>query len=604
MRPGALARLRRDGLVLAVLVAVYLAVSGLVTNSYYQLMLTLVPVWAAVGLSWNLFSGYVGLISFGHAVFFGLGAYTVALTLNWWDLSPWLGIALGTVVGAAAAVFIGMPTFRLRGHYFALSMLAFPLVLLYLFQYLGYQEVSLPMKRQDPVFWLQFTDPRSYTLIAVGLVVVAMAISMAVENSRFGLTLMAIRQNELAAEASGIDARRWKMRALVLSGAIAAAAGGFYACILLVVTPDAVFGMLTSAQALTVVLFGGVGTVWGPLIGSAILIPLAETLHAELGNIVPGIQGVVYGVAIILVMLLAPEGVFWTVRDRWRLGRGGPERPAPRGLERSEPRGPERGAGPPPAPARAAAAAPAPAPLLRVEGLSKAFGGLRAVDDVSFAVASGEILGIIGPNGAGKTTLFNVLNGVLPADAGRAWLDGETITGRKLHAIRRLGVGRTFQVVRSFPRLSLLDNVLIGAYGAGLTGGAATAAAEEALERVGLLHDAARSAGQLTNKGLRLMELARALAGRPRLLLLDETLAGLGREECDELLEVLRRLRAEGTTIVIIEHTMHAMLRLADRFVVLDHGKVLAEGAPQAVVEDRSVIEAYLGKKWLARCST
>jgi branched-chain amino acid transport system permease protein len=416
-----------------------------------------------------------------------------------------------------------------------------------------------------------------------------MAISLAVENSRFGLTLMAIRQNELAAEASGIDARRWKMRALVLSGAIAAAAGGLYACILLVVTPEAVFGMLTSAQALTVVLFGGVGTVWGPLIGSAILIPLAETLHAELGNVIPGIQGVVYGLAIILVMLLAPEGIFWTVRDRWLRGRAAPA-PA------------LRGAGPavpflPPATQLAG-------PLLRVEGLSKSFGGLRAVDDVSFEVAQGEILGIIGPNGAGKTTLFNVLNGVLPADAGRAWLAGEPITGRKLHAICRLGVGRTFQVVRSFPRLSLLDNVLIGAYGAGLAGEAAAAAAAEALARVGLLDQAALPAGRLTNKGLRLMELARALAGRPRLLLLDETLAGLGHEECDELLEVLRRLRAEGMTIVIIEHTMHAMLRLADRFVVLDHGKVLAEGAPRTVVEDRSVIEAYLGKKWLARCST
>jgi branched-chain amino acid transport system permease protein len=600
MRPGALPRLRRDGLVFLALVAVYLAISGVVTNSYYQLMLTIVPIWAAVGLSWNLFSGYVGLTSFGHAVFFGLGAYTVALTLNWWDLTPWVGIALGALIGAAAAVFIGMPTFRLRGHYFALSMLAFPLVLLYLFQYLGYQEVSLPMKRQEPLFWLQFTDPRGYTIVAVGLLVLAMAVSMAVENSRFGLTLMAIRQNELAAEASGIDARRWKMRALVLSGAIAAAAGGFYACILLVVTPDAVFGMLTSAQALTVVLFGGVGTVWGPLIGSAILIPLAETLHAELGNIIPGIQGVVYGLAIILVMLLAPEGIFWTVRDRLlRRRRGDAGTAAAPAPVRAAP-----AAAHAPVAAAPAAEAGAAGPLLRVEGLSKSFGGLRAVDDVSFSVARGEILGIIGPNGAGKTTLFNVLNGVLPADSGQAWLDGEPITGRKLHAISRLGVGRTFQVVRSFPRLALLDNVLIGAYGAGLTGEAATEAAEEALERVGLSRQAALPAGQLTNKGLRLMELARALAGRPRLLLLDETLAGLGREECDEVLDVLRRLRAEGTTIVIIEHTMHAMLRLADRFVVIDHGKVLAEGAPRDVVEDRSVIEAYLGKKWLARCST
>ena len=586
MRPGGFARLRRDALVFAALLSAYLLLSGIVTNSYYQLMLTLVPIWAMMGLSWNLFSGYVGLTSFGHAVFFGLGAFAVALSMSLFDLTPWLGMLLGTAVGGVAAVFIGLPTFRLRGHYFALSMLAFPLVLLYLFQFLGWQEVSLPMKRQDPLFWLQFTRPRGFTWVALGLLAIAFGISLAVENSRFGLTLMAIRQNELAAEASGIDLRRWKMAALVLSGAIAAAAGGLYACILLVVTPDAVFGMLTSAQALTVALFGGVGTVWGPLIGAAVLIPLAETLHAELGNIIPGIQGVVYGVAIILVMLLAPEGIFWTLRDRWM-------RPAPRSAPRPRT----------PAPLRIAPST-ASGPLLRVEGLGKSFGGLRAVDDIAFEVVAGEILGIIGPNGAGKTTLFNLLNGVLPSDAGITWLDGASITGRKLHTICHMGVGRTFQVVRSFPRLPLLDNVLIGAYGAGLTGTAATAAAEDALARVGLLAEAGQAAGQLTNKGLRLMELARTLAGQPRILLLDETLAGLGREECEDVLSVLRRLRDEGMTIVIIEHTMHAMLKLADRLVVIDRGRMLASGLPDEVVENPAVIEAYLGRKWLAKTTT
>ena len=239
--------------------------------------------------------------------------------------------------------------------------------------------------------------------------------------------------------------------------------------------------------------------------------------------------------------------------------------------------------------------------VIVVERLTRRFGALAAVDDVSFAVADGEILGIIGPNGAGKTTLFNLLNGVLAADTGSALFAGHRLRGRKVHQIARLGIGRTFQVVRSFPRLPLLDNVIVGGYGAGLDDHAAAGAAERALEAVGLADRAARPAGELTNKELRLMELARALAGRPRLLLLDETLAGLGREECDEVLAVLRELREAGMTIVIIEHTMHAMLRLADRFVVLDHGRVLAEGPPQSVVEDRAVIEAYLGSKFLAR---
>jgi branched-chain amino acid transport system permease protein len=291
----------------------------------------------------------------------------------------------------------------------------------------------------------------------------------------------------------------------------------------------------------------------------------------------------VYGVAIIGIMLASPDGLFWTIRDRFFRPRV--SAPLPAGL--------------------AAQASMAPAAggslLLKVEGLSRSFGGLRAVSGVSFEVYAGEILGIIGPNGAGKTTLFNLLNGVLAADEGTAVLGGESMLRRKVHRVCRMGVGRTFQVVRSFPRLPLLDNVIVGAYGAGLADADAIASAAHALERVGLAAFAGVAAGQLTNKQLRLMELARALAGVPRLLLLDETLAGLGREECEDVLDVLSRLRNEGTTVVIIEHTMHAMMRIADRFVVLDHGRVLASGLPARVVEDRSVIEAYLGKKWAAR---
>lgn len=596
MRPGAAPRLRQHGLIMAVLLLAYIGLSTVVTNSYYQLMLTLVPVWAVLGLSWNLFSGYVGLTSFGHAAFFGLGAYTVALGLTMLNLTPWIGIPIASLLGAAAALLIGLPTFRLRGHYFALAMLAYPLLMSYLAQYLGFQEVSLPMRRDAPAAWLQFSDPRIYTWLGLGLLALALAISMVVENSRFGLSLMAIRQNELAAEAAGINVRLWKMRALMLSGAMAGAAGGFYACILLVVTPEAVFGMLVSAQALVVALFGGVGTYWGPLIGAAILIPLSETLHAELGEIVPGIQGVVYGAAIILIMLLAPEGLFWSLRDRW--SRRSAEALVPGAIPVPMQKLPAM-------PADALAPrAPSGRTLLEVRGLCKSFGGLKAVDEVSFSVKEGTILGIIGPNGAGKTSMFNAMNGVLRPDRGEALLDGQQLVGRKLHEICRLGVGRTFQVVRSFPRLPLLDNVLVGAYGAGLADEEAVAAAREAIARTGLSHLTDAPAGGLTNKELRLMELARALAGRPRLLLLDETLAGLGREECDAVLDVLHGLRAEGMTTIIIEHTMHAMLRVADELLVIDRGRVLSHGIPREVVEDRMVIEAYLGKKWLAQCST
>jgi len=585
MRYGSAPRLKKDLITLGIVSVAYLTASAFVSNSYYQLIMTLVPIWALFGVSWNILSGYGGQLSFGHASFFGIGAYVVTLALVYWNLTPWFGIPLGMIVAAGAAILIGLPTFRLKGHYFALSMLAYPLAILYFLQYLGFQEMSLPMHRENPAAFLEFTNPHYYTLVGVVLLIMGVFVSMLVENSRFGLALLSIRQNELAAEAAGIDTKLWKMRALVVSGMLAAAAGGFYACVLLVVTPDSVFGMLVSAQAVVVTLFGGVASIWGPVIGAAILVPLAESLNAELGNILPGIQGVVYGVAIIAIMLASPDGLFWTIRDKYFIPK--PPAPLPRSLAANAP----------------AIAQPAAAGslLMKVEGLSKTFGGLRAVSGVTFDVRAGEILGIIGPNGAGKTTLFNLLNGVLAANEGTAVLGGQSMLGKKVHAVARMGVGRTFQVVRSFPRLPLLDNVIVGAYGAGFTDSDAIASAAHALERVGLSDQAGTPAGQLTNKQLRLMELARALAGAPRVLLLDETLAGLGRDECDDVLDVLQRLRTEGTTVVIIEHTMHAMMRIADRFVVLDHGRVLASGLPRDVVENRSVIEAYLGKKWAAK---
>lgn len=587
---GGQGRTARSLAAIVVFTLVYAAGSAFVANEYYQLMLRLVPIWAVMGLSWNLLSGYGGLVSFGHAAFFGLGAYTVTLLLVHFDLTPWLGIPLGMAVGAVAALAIGFPTFRLRGHYFALCMLAYPLALLYVFEWLGYQEVALPMKRTDAGWYMQFTDHYVYIGVALAMLVVALLISLAVERSRFGLALSAIKQNEPAAEAAGIDTLRWKMRAIVVSGALAALAGGLYAVVLLVITPQAVFGMLTSAQALVVTLFGGVGTMWGPVVGASILVPLSETLQAHLGNRIPGIQGVVYGLAIIFVILAAPEGVLWRLRDRLAA-----RRPTPAPAHAIEPAFSRTTSVATPR----MRSAPEAQPILEVTDLSKAFGGLKAVEGVGLSVPSGSILGIIGPNGAGKTTLFNLLNGFLRPDTGRVLFQGQDLVGLKPNRICRLGVGRTFQVVRAFGRMSVLQNVVCGALVAAPSDAEAVDMARSALARVGLARRADASAAALSTKELRLMELARALAARPGLLLLDETLAGLGRQEIEELIELIRSLAADGTTVVIIEHTMQAMVRLAQRLLVLDHGRVLTVGAPTEVTRDPVVIEAYLGKKWM-----
>jgi ABC-type branched-subunit amino acid transport system ATPase component/ABC-type branched-subunit amino acid transport system permease subunit len=586
----------RSLLPIIVFTALYAAVSLSVTNSYYQLVMTLVPVWAIFGLSWNLLSGYTGLISFGHAAFFGVGAYAVVLGQVYFDLSPWVMIPIAAILGGIAGLLIGFPTFRLQGHYFALAMLAYPLAILYVFEWLGLQEVTLPIKRDNPIAYMQFSDHRIYTLLALAMMLGTILLTRVVERSRFGMALLAIKQNEAAAEAAGINTLAWKLRAITLSGAIAGAVGGFYAVVLLVVTPQSVFGMLVSAQALTVAMFGGVGTVWGPVIGSVILIPLAETLNAEAGSRFPGIQGVIYGLAIICVILLAPEGLFWKVRDFLRKKSALPVAATPGPSDLST----------------AAAFSTAPVPLrpkrspgtgdvvLQVKNLSRSFGGLKAVQEVSFKLRQNEILGIIGPNGAGKTTVFNLLNGFLRPGTGEILLDGREMSGRKPHELCEAGIGRTFQIMRPFMRMSISDNVVVGAYVRARTDAEARQLASDAIARVGLTEIADRIAGELTTKELRLMELARALAGQPRILLLDETLAGLGHDESNEVTAVIQQLARDGMTIAIIEHTMQAMVRLVDSFVVLDHGAVIVEGEPEAVTRDSRVIEAYLGKKWVA----
>jgi branched-chain amino acid transport system permease protein len=549
-------------------------------------LITATFIWATVGVSWNLFSGLSGDASFGHAGFFGIGAYTSVLLQIHFGISPLIAFLPAAVIAAAAAVMIGRITFRLSGIYFSLATLTYPLMLIPLGHYLGVQELSVPYIRENGGWHLQFADPRNLGYVAIVLFAVAIAVAAWVERSPLGARLKAIRDDEPAAAAAGVDTRLAKMQGFALSAAIAAMAGVIYANVLLVVTPDAVFGLRTSVLAVLVPIVGGAGALWGPLAGAAIVVPLSDLLNAALGATKPGLSGLVYGGIVVAIILFAPEGLIWRLHAL-----------LPRRRTTTAPAASESEF----AAAKALFSRPVTADglALAVRGLSRSYGGLQALSTVQFDVADGELLGIIGPNGAGKTTLFNVVNGFVAPNSGTVSLHGQDVTALSTHRRFDAGLGRTFQVVRVFRRLTVRENVLVAALSAADGTVDAERLCDAALLVCGIRDLADAPAETLDTRQLRIMELARALAGRPKLLLVDEYLAGQSPSSIADLVRLLRLINSFGITVVVIEHTIGALLDMVDRLIVLDRGTIIAGGKPDATIALPAVVEAYLGKKWV-----
>ncbi|WP_044590349.1 branched-chain amino acid ABC transporter ATP-binding protein/permease [Bradyrhizobium sp. LTSPM299] len=561
---------------------------------FWIVLLDNIGLAALVAMGLVLLTGVGGLTSFGQAAFCGFGAYTTAVLTTAYGVSPWLTLPASLVVSGIAAVLLGIVTVRLSGHYLPLGTIAWGIGLFYLFsklEFLGRNDGISGIPPLSVGAFKMLSPDTIYYAIWIGVLISAL-LTMNLLDSRTGRAIRALRRGHIAAEAFGVQTPRAKLLVFIYAAVLAGLSGWLYAHFQRAANPTP-FGAQAGIEYLFIAVVGGAGYVWGAVLGAGTVVILKEVLQSYLPYIFGGqsqLETIVFGILLVLLLQLAPAGVWPWLMSRlpFKPGRKTPDTSLK-------------------LPAREQAPVTS-GTLLRIEKARKQFGGVVAVNDVSFDVNAREIVALIGPNGAGKSTTFNLITGVLTATGGKISVLGKEVANAPPQEVVRLGVARTFQHVKLVPDMTVLENVAIGAHLRGSSGAISSmlrldradearllAEAARQIERVGLAEQIDQLAGSLSLGQQRIVEIARALCVDPMLLLLDEPAAGLRHMEKQRLAALLRQLRDGGMSVLLVEHDMGFVMDLADRIVVLDFGTKIAEGTPAAIKRNPDVIKAYLG---------
>jgi branched-chain amino acid transport system permease protein len=579
-------------IVFALVVAVIPFIPGV--PPFWIVLLDNIGLAALVAMGLVLLTGVGGLTSFGQAAFCGFGAYTTAVLTTAYGFSPWLTLPLSLLVSGTAAVLLGLVTVRLSGHYLPLGTIAWGIALFYLFGKLEFLGRNDGISGIPPlsIGSLKMLSPDTIYFAIWVAVLISALLTMNLLDSRTGRAIRALRRGHIAAEAFGVQTPRAKLLVFIYAAVLAGLSGWLYAHFQRAANPTP-FGAQAGIEYLFIAVVGGAGYVWGAVLGAGIVVILKEVLQSYLPYIFGGqsqLETIVFGILLVMLLQLAPSGVWpWLMaRLPFKPGRKAPDTSLT-------------------LPARVRAAGEASV-LLHVERARKQFGGVIAVNDVSFDVQAREIVALIGPNGAGKSTTFNLITGVLTATSGAISVLGQKVDNAPPQEVVKLGVSRTFQHVKLVPDMTVLENVAIGAHLRGHSGAISSMLRLDRADEAKLLAEAARQigrvglgdqidqlAGSLSLGQQRIVEIARALCVDPMLLLLDEPAAGLRHMEKQRLAALLRQLRDGGMSVLLVEHDMGFVMDLADRIVVLDFGTKIAEGTPASIKSNPDVIKAYLG---------